>query len=53
MNIVKIKSTDKESQGDFVIINKDDFDDKKHELYVEIESETAELKPTAKRSKGE
>ena len=34
METVKIKSTHK-SQGEFVIINKDDFDESKHELYKE------------------
>lgn len=32
---VKIKSTDVETQGDYVEINETDFDAEKHELYVE------------------
>lgn len=32
---VKIKSSHPKSQGDFVEINKSDFDPKKHELFVE------------------
>lgn len=35
METVKIKSSNPATQGDFIIINKDDFDDKVHELYVE------------------
>ena len=35
METVRIKPTH-ESQGDFVIINKDDFNPEIHELYVEI-----------------
>ena len=33
---VRIKATDPE-QGKFVVINESDFDDKKHELFVEEE----------------
>lgn len=35
MAVLKIKSTHKESQGDFVLIDEENFDSKKHELYVE------------------
>jgi len=32
---VKVKSTNPESQGAFVVINAADFDETKHELYIE------------------
>lgn len=35
MAVIKIKSTDKESQGDFVLIEEDDFNKEIHELYKE------------------
>ena len=35
-----IKSTHPESQGDFVVIENDDFDPEKHEVYVEGEEKT-------------
>lgn len=38
MNTIKIKSTH-ESQGPFVIINEEDFDAKRHVLYVEDDSD--------------
>ena len=40
---IKIKSTHPESQGDFVVINADDFDEKKHVKYEEPKG-----KPVAK-----
>lgn len=44
---VKIKSTDPE-QGDHVVINKEDFDAEKHELFVEPKAPTEdELKAIA------
>lgn len=35
MSILKVKSTHKESQGEFVLIEADTFDPLKHKLYDE------------------
>lgn len=35
MTVLKIKSTHKESQGEFVLIDEENFDHSRHELYVE------------------
>lgn len=34
MAVLKIKSTHKESQGEFVLIDEENYDPKKHKLYV-------------------
>ena len=39
MAMHKIKSTHKESQGEFVLIDEKNYDPSKHELYDENESE--------------
>lgn len=45
METIQIKSTDEATQGPFVIINKDDFDDSKHDLFDAPKSLTvAELR---------
>ncbi len=48
MNIVRIKSTHKESQGDFVEVNEEDFDKATMELYVEPKAEVKAAKPKTK-----
>lgn len=48
MNIVRIKSTHKESQGDFVEVNEEDFDKTTMELYVEPKAEVKAVKPKTK-----
>lgn len=51
MNTLKVKSTHKESQGEYVIINETDFDKAVHELY-EDEAEVAQPKGAAKAEGG-
>lgn len=41
---VKIKSTDPATQGDFVVINESDFDEKKHVKYEEPKAKAAPAK---------
>lgn len=38
METIKIKSTDQANQGDYVIINKDDYDSEKHELFEDSDT---------------
>lgn len=52
MKTIKIKSTHKASQGDFVEINEDDFNPETMQLYVAGEisvAQTPEDKPVKKR----
>lgn len=46
MPAIKIKSTHKESQGEFVLIDEENFDPKKHELYVENQPEPERVAST-------
>lgn len=39
MAVIKVKSTHPESQGPYVLLDEEDFDKEKHELYVEVEPE--------------
>jgi len=53
MKTVKIESTDKKTQGDFVIINEEDFNSKEHKLYSEgKESKTPPKAPAKTPPKG-
>lgn len=52
METLKIKSTHKESQGDFVLINAEDFNAETMEIYndaVPVEVETAEKVTRSKK----
>lgn len=49
MDILHIKSTHKESQGDYVVINAEDFDPSKHELYDPDAPEKTAKKRTGKK----
>jgi hypothetical protein len=44
MGTIKIKSTDKASQGDYVLINEEDFDPDKHEKLTEKQATAADVK---------
>jgi hypothetical protein len=44
MATIKIKSTDKKSQGDFVVIEEADFDPEKHEKLSEKQGAAADAK---------
>lgn len=48
METIKIKPSH-ESQGEFILINKDDFDPKKHELFDE--NKPKQVKSTRKTTK--
>jgi hypothetical protein len=48
MATIKVKSTDKKSQGDFVLINEEDFDPDKHERLTEKQDAAADAKTAAK-----
>lgn len=45
MAVIKIKSTHKESQGDFVLIEEGNFNSEIHELYIENEVKEIKEKP--------
>lgn len=45
METIKVKSSDPASQGDFVVIDKDDYDEKVHVLYEEPKSKAAPKQP--------
>ncbi len=41
MTVIKIKSTHKQSQGDYVLIEEENFDAKIHTLYEEVSKSQA------------
>lgn len=47
LKILKIKSTNPASQGEFVIINEEDFDASKHELYGAVSKPVEVVKAEA------
>ena len=51
MAAIKIKSEHKESQGDFVLLNEEDFDPNKHELYDETSLDANKEKKSKKEPK--
>lgn len=51
MGTVKIKSSDKKSQGDYVVIEEADFDPEKHEKLTEKQDAAADAKAAAKADK--
>jgi hypothetical protein len=48
MATIKVKSTDKKSQGDFVVIEEADFDPEKHEKLTDKQEAAAGAKTAAK-----
>ena len=53
MATIRIKSTDKATQGDYVVINEEDFDPEKHEKLTEKQATAADAKDAKTAAKGD